>query len=404
MNGFVKTLFIVVLMGLLSLFIFSCNNSGGSSHSSTPVVIGALLAQSGSDSSAGLSASAALDLAAGDINRYLVQQNAGFTIVLQKADTQTDPAVALQRAKGLAAAGIKIAVGPQTSGEAQSILDWANSNGFIMMSHSSTAPSAAIAGDNLFRMTTDDTHQADAITFAFWFDQIKAIVPIWRDDVYGNELVSAVKNNFQSVQGVVMDGVKYDTSTTDFRTQTAALKAQISAAVNQYGASNVAVYMVSLEEFISIFNQAANDAVLSSVKWYGSDSCARDSNLPGNAAAVQFAYSVKLECPSFEAVGASADNISSRIEQVTGRTPDDYALAAYDALWIIAKAYMQAGVSASTGDLKSAIVSVANSYYGATGVTELNDAGDRAYGLYSFWQVDKADAGYFWTSTLGVIR
>ncbi|MBF0566701.1 MAG: ABC transporter substrate-binding protein [Nitrospirae bacterium] len=404
MNRSVEAFYIMVFMAILSLSVFSCGGSGGGSSSSNTVVIGALLTQTGSLSSSGISASAALDLAVGDINAYLAQQGAGFTIALQKSDTQSDPAIALQQAKGLAASGIKIAVGPLTSGEAQSIVGWANSNGFIMVSPSSTAPSLAIAGDNLFRMTPDDTHQASAVTFLMGNDQIQAIVPIWRDDVYGNELVSTVKNDFQSAQGEVMDGVKYDTSTTNFSAPVAALKAQVAAAVNRYGTSKVAVYMVAFEEFNDIFKPAANDAVLSSVKWYGSDSCAGDSILLGNAVAAQFAWSVNLVCPSFEADGTSADKISGRIAQVTGKTPDDYALAAYDALWIIANAYMKAGVSASTADLKSAIVSVADSYYGATGVTELNNAGDRAYGFYSFWQVYKDGGGYFWTSMSGVVR
>ncbi|MBF0564204.1 MAG: ABC transporter substrate-binding protein [Nitrospirae bacterium] len=394
---------IFALIVLLILSFFSCGGSGGSNSSKT-VVIGALLAKTGSLSSMGLSAGTALNLAVGDVNAYLTQQNAGFTIALQAVDTQTDPAVALVQARSLASSGIKVAVGPQSSGEAQSILDWANSNGFIMISPPSTAPSLAIAGDNLFRMTPDDTHQAVAVTSKMESDKIQAIVPIWRDDIYGDELVSAAVSDFQYAGGLAMSGVKYDTSTTNFAPQVAALKTQVAAAVNKYGASRVAVYIVAFEEFINIFQLAANDPVLSSVKWYGNDACAVNSTLLNNAAASGFAYSVNLACTSFEAGGTSSDAISGRIAQVTGQTPDTYALAAYDALWIIAKAYMKAGVWASTADLKSAIVSVADHYYGATGVTLLNDAGDLEYGLYTFWQLSKNTKGYTWTTTSGVVR
>jgi ABC-type branched-subunit amino acid transport system substrate-binding protein len=41
--------------------------------------------------------------------------------------------------------------------------------------------------------------------------------------------------------------------------------------------------------------------------------------------------------------------------------------------------------------LGDALVKTANSYFGVTGSTELNDAGDRKYGSYDFWTVRPVD-------------
>ena len=47
-------------------------------------------------------------------------------------------------------------IGPATSANVEAIKDYANKNDIIIMSHSSTAPSLAVAGDNLFRFVPND--------------------------------------------------------------------------------------------------------------------------------------------------------------------------------------------------------------------------------------------------------
>ena len=73
-------------------------------------------------------------------------------------DSQSDPSVSLEKIKQLAAKGIKIVIGPATSAAVQGIKEYADKNGIILISPSSTAPSLATAGDNLFRFVPDDSH------------------------------------------------------------------------------------------------------------------------------------------------------------------------------------------------------------------------------------------------------
>lgn len=393
----------VFILGL-SCANYSCDGSGNNQSSNDTVVVGALLATTGSLSSLGQSSSAALDLAVRDVNDYLAKNGAGFTIALKKADTQANTDMALNQMMSLYESGVKVSVGPQTTEEVHKVLGWANSNGFIVFSDASTAPSLATGGDNILRMTLDDTHQAKAIVVKMQEDDIKVIVPLWLDNSYSNELVAMVAEEFAAKKGVMAAGIKYESKTKDFSSVASALKNQVADAINQYGASSVAVYMVSFEEFNDIFRLADGDPVLSSVKWYGSDACAKDMAIINNNVSARFAYTVSLRCPSFTAAGVSAEDTSKSVAALTGITPSDYGLAAYDALWIIAKAYQQAGVKASTEELNAAIIWASNHYYGATGITDLNSAGDRAFAYYSFWEVDKDDSGYFWTTTSGVVK
>ena len=62
----------------------------------------------------------------------------------------------------------------------------------------------------------DDTHQAQAISKLMWNDGIRVVVPFWRTDIYGNDLVKATKHSVQALGGSVADGVGYIPNTGDF--------------------------------------------------------------------------------------------------------------------------------------------------------------------------------------------
>ena len=107
----------------------------------------------------GESEGAALKIATKDINEYLSKTHSGIGIQLIIEDTQTNPSVSLEKLKHLAAKGIKIVIGPATSENLKATQDYADKNGIVLISPSSTAPSLPIKGNNVFRFVPDDTHQ-----------------------------------------------------------------------------------------------------------------------------------------------------------------------------------------------------------------------------------------------------
>ena len=261
------------------------------------VKIGALLPITGVSSSLGDSEGAALKIATKDINEYLFKTHSSIGIELIIEDTQTNPSVSLEKLKQLAAKGIKIVIGPATSAAVQGIKDYADKNGIILISPSSTAPSLARAGDNLFRFVPDDSHQAQAISRLMWNDGIRVVVPFWRTDIYGNDLVKATKQSVQALGGSVADGVGYTPNTGDFATSLnrinfivwdqdlKVLDSKVNQAVSQYGIGKVGVYFVAFDEIAPIFIQAQNHPTLSKVKWYGSDGSTLNNKLIKNTEA-----------------------------------------------------------------------------------------------------------------------
>ena len=68
----------------------------------------------------------------------------------------------------------------------------------------------------------------------------------------------------------------------------------------------------------------------------------------------------------------------------------------YDAVWITAQAYLAAGGHGQPQALKAALVTAADAFYGASGWTKLNEAGDRKYGDFDFFSLAQSGANYSW--------
>ena len=105
-------------------------------------------------------------MAVEDVNDNFLKAkaNSSLRFELVTEDTESDPLKSLEKLKILVENGVRAVIGPATSAELDSVKDYANNNGILLVSHSSTAPSLAIKGDNDFRFVPDDTHQSKAIS------------------------------------------------------------------------------------------------------------------------------------------------------------------------------------------------------------------------------------------------
>ena len=371
------------------------------------VKIGALLPITGVSSSLGESEVAALKIAARDINEHLFKTHSSIGIELVIEDTQTNPSVSLEKLNHLAAKGIKIVIGPATSTDLKATQDYADKNGIVLISPSATATSLAIKGNNVFRFVPDDSHQAQAISKLMWDDGIRVVIPFWRTDVYGNDLVKATRHSLQELGGRVADGVGYMPSTGDFAASLnrinfivwdqdlKALDSKVNQAISQYGMDKVGVYFVAFDEIAPIFIQAQNHPTLSKVKWFGSDKETLNNKIIRNTDAAAFAVKTNFTTPIYAVENDNDErlkHIEDQIHEQIERTPRSYASVAYDTLWVAALAENDTKATQDINYLKSAIVKIADSYKGITGNTSLNQFGDRKYGDYDFWAVRNSES------------
>ena len=391
-----------ILMVLVIIFMVSCKNDEDDTDSiqhQTTFRMGVLLSLTGTGASTGQSSEVAITLAQQDINLWLSLIGNNARIQLVTADTKTDTAEALKQLKSMYDQGIRFVIGPYSSAEVTAIKPFADAHSMLVVSPSSVAVSLAIPGDNIYRFVTSDVIQGQAMAKMLEEDSIRAIVPVIRDDVWGNDLLNATSSEFSSAGGVVQNPVKYDPNATDFNSILAQLDANVASLLTNYTGNQIGVYLCSFGEGTNILSLAGNYPNLRNVIWYGSSAFAQNSSVISDTVAAGFASSHNLPCPIFglelSAISKWAPLIE-RIEASIHRIPEVYALTAYDAVWVGLKTYLNTGPDPDIETLKFAFTDEANNYFGVTGSTSLDANGDRAFGNYDFWAVGEDQKVFSW--------
>lgn len=392
----------VVMLAAITFAVVGASSRRATEPPRRVVTIGGVFPLTGTGSSFGPNARAAMEVAVEDVNRELGRNALGLRFAVRVEDGRFDPAVALEKVRALRAAGIELVIGPTSSEQVAVLKPYVDANGVLVVSPSSTAGSLAIPGDNVFRLAPSDSLEAVAITALMRDDSVRAIVPIWHDDPSANDLVKAVRGRFTELGGSVPQGVRYGAAP-DFAGIVTALRAQVDDAIKRYGRANVGVYCTGFEEVVKIFSTASNDPVLSSIPWFGSDAGIMPDQLLSVPAAAKFVSLVgypnpiaSLDEDTREYWQPIAERIRARSRQPASGF-DAYTLAVYDAVWVAAKAYLTVGPDAGIDDLKQAFTTAAATNFGATGWTVLNAAGDRKYGDFDFWAMRDVNGVLRWT-------
>ncbi len=365
-----------------------CDDSGTIPRVEDQIVLGGVFSLTGNWSSLGVTAKAAMELAVEDVNAYAAGRGVAFRADVR--DTKLDPAAALAALQSLHQDGVQVVIGPQSSAELAAMKPYVDANPLLVVSPSSTAGSLAIAGDRIFRFTPADSLEGVAISALMWDDGIRAVVPIWRADAGNQGLHTATAARMAALGGNVWGGVEYAATSANYATAVASLGNQVRQALATRPAGQVAVYLAGFDEVADVFEAAAGDPVLASVRWYGADGIAQSGALLARPAAVSFAKTVGFPAPIFgldPSATAKWQPIAARIQARAGSAPDAFALGVYDAVWVAAEAYLASPRAVSIEGLASRFVEAAGSYYGATGWTALNAAGDRAYANFDFWAI-----------------
>ncbi len=376
------------------------------------ITIGALVPLSGIWSSLGETTSAALEIAVEDVNDYFAESGSKTRVGLIIEDTKTDPTIALEKLHDLAEKDIRIVIGPSSSAELLALKKYADDNDILLISPSSTAPSLAIPGDNVFRFVPDDSNQGKAIATKMWNDGIRVVVPFWRTDPYGNGLYLSMKQNIETFGGSVVDGVPYVPHVGELSAslnrinfvvwdqELKSLNSKVSQATALYGTDKVAVFHIAFDEVVPIQMMGGKHPDLVSVRWYGSDSSAQNEALIRNSHSAMFSMKTGF-LNSMYGIEENTERLKLLEEEIEHRThidPGAYAIIAYDAFWVAALTQNATIATNDFSSLKNTLVQKANSYLGVSGNTILNDAGDRKYGNYDFWVVSENEDqdGFYW--------
>ena len=321
---------------------------------------------------------------------------AGSPIQFQRIheDSGGTPAGATSSFNALVAAGVKVVVGPLSSGEVGAVIPLANSNHVVSISPSSTAPQLAL-DDYSFRVAPNDAFQARALCRLFANQGIMNIGIIARNDDYGKGLANLTKSLYEAApfSGTVTK-IMYDTASTNHATEVGLL----SQAISGFGSpSTSAVLIIAFEtDGLDILNLARGDATLSSVRWFGSETLKRTAFLPPTAPTAIGDFLVQRNLTGFFASAAKNPVVTAFTSAYTtkyGRAPSPYAYYAYDAAWIAMLAVLRAGKYDGAA-IRAMIPIVGMQYIGASGHKIFDSNGDYAAADYRVWHVENNGGTY----------
>jgi branched-chain amino acid transport system substrate-binding protein len=399
MNQRRTLLSILLVILLLPSSLFASGKHRGT-RPATLIRIGGLFSLTGDGASLGTASAAALTLAVRDINLELDELHSQFRVESFVDDTRLTAAIAAQKIADLDQRGATFVIGPQSSSEAAAVRVYANEHDIILVSQGSTASSLAIPGDNLFRLAPNDKLEGAAMASLMRADGIDTVVPMWRNDAGNGGLHDSTKSSFEAAGGVMLGGAAYDPATTNFAAVVTALGATVRAARNQRPGAHIAVYLASFEEAAAIFDLARLDPDLVSIRWYGGDGVTQSQALLASAAIAQFAAATFFTAPNVGLDESARDRwqpVSDEIRSLVGFTPDAYALSVYDAAWVAVLSALEVDNAAALR--RASFVRNVQRYWGLTGPTALDPAGDRKLASFDFWSIQTVAGKQEWVRT-----
>jgi branched-chain amino acid transport system substrate-binding protein len=341
------------------------------------IPIGVLITLTGELSDMGPLYRATALIAQDDVNAYLQSSGLNYTVKVYLEDSLTTGEGALAATQALAAKGIQVVIS-YLSVDIRSTLTYVNEHHIVEISYASTAPELAIPNDYVFRLVPTDLHQSKAIARMMWTAGVRNVAAVYRGDAWGDGLFGAFKTRWSDLGGQ-LDSVRYDPSAKDLSAEGLSL----ADIVSKFGVGNqTGVLDLSFDDdAVALVAAIKNNPTLTSVRWFGSDGAIGSPRLRDTYGDVM----EKLWYPNTLYTVPNApnqDSFKSRWRTATGETlPGSYHFALYDGIFLTTLSTLQAGAYDGAA-IQKVFAQVADHYYGLTGWTILDDAGDRAYAPY----------------------
>lgn len=398
LKRFRPILFITVCASLLSACTREYTNSFY-----TMIPIDGLFPVSGSGSTLGQNSQAALLMGIQDVNLYFTRTNSSYRLSSFAYDTKGDPQLAVSQFQTASANGIRFVIGPQSDSELVAIQPLLAGSNMLLVSARSNAFSLANPGDALFRFMIPEPVEGSKLAQSAYDSGYRLMISVARNEPLTVGLQNATGSSFTLLGGAVSSLDPYAPGQTDYSALVAQIKNRVNDFKSTYPLNQIVIYLSSYEEFIQIFQAAASDPDLRSVHWMGSSAVPKSAALATNATAAAFALSTRFIVPQLSLPAAAKtiwEPVSNRIKKKTGIDADAYALAVYDAVWVIGKTIeANDGLPSDINALISSFTTAANNYSGATGATTLDANGDRSAAHFDFWGIRPNGSTYGWAVT-----
>ncbi|QQG49475.1 MAG: ABC transporter substrate-binding protein [archaeon] len=365
------------------------------------IMLGDLVALTGSLSDQGARDKPAVDMAVADVNAYLTA--AGITsyhFAVTHEDSATDVNTVQSAVQDLASKGIKVFIGPEWSGGALQILPYATTNHLVLISQSSTSAKLSYANRGpLFRVIPSDSAQGAALGRLATTLGFTHLVMLHVHDSYGDGLANATVARFTALGGIATNDVQWPENNNDFSSLLTTINNEVTAAINDAGgnSSKVAVDAIGFEEVATLMQQLGNTSAALSVTWLGSDGEATLSSFVQGATG-PLSEQVKLISTVYAPPSTSVfSTFSSRYQAAYGQNPGGYGGSTYDAVWVAALSIIAAG-SYDGAAVAKQVPLITNHMFGNSGWLGLDQFGDLIPVAYNIWVVHDVNGTATWVT------
>ena len=334
-----------------------------------------------------------------DFNSYLERIGTSWRMNLVEKSTVGDPIVALEKIQQLDSEGINLVLGPISNAEVRHIKSYVDSNDMVLISSTSSSSSLAVV-DNIFRFSPDNNQHGNVLSLLFEQKGIEAVIPIYRGDAWGDGLYASTKNIFETLGGVMDDGIRYSPESTAYSAEVTLLSDLVDKYTDQYPADKIAVLMIGFSETVRLLDSADSFDNLHNVRWFGTDGSSLDNTLSDDPTASTFLQDVNFVSTLFDISENDVyPHVQDRFMTFTTQKPDVkyYYFSIYDSVWVLGKTVLETD-SIDPLTVRDAITDVASRHTGTIGTMNLNELGDFATPSYDLWSIRDGQwyvSGYF---------
>jgi branched-chain amino acid transport system substrate-binding protein len=399
-----KKSFLPLLLLSLSFFLFSCGEETCPPLKTDPakaeVKIAVIVSETGAVSEIGKTTRAGFELAVEDMKAMYAGISQKVDFVYKVVDDQADPVITLNLIKQLhEEEGYNVFFGPNTSTSVKAVKQYADQEGILIISSSSTSSELAVANDNIYRFVPADNLMAKASSRLALYNQLDCVIPVSRNDLASLALTNSL-GDYLDTRGITHPAtVEYDLSTETATSAVEKIRTAIVSALKTYQSNKIGVFLASFEEYMQLFELFSQEDLFKTVKWYGGDGTFTGLLLT-DPTALQFAKDV-----SFCVVtlgnnvynSTEYDALTKRIKEKTNGLMNPYGMTAYDGAVCLIKAIVTSAKNNTIDNLKTEFVAQSNRYYGISGWCKLNAAGDRTDGFYDFYKIKSDGTNDAWS-------
>jgi len=385
---------IILLVGIL--FVNSCSDDNCSdvpSEKITEIKLCGLFDFQNDKNNLELDSKAAIETAVEVFTEQKNNNGINCTVNAQYLDYENNPNKAYDFYKSYEADGFSIFIGTMKGETVKKIKTASDNKNTLIISNNSTTKDLSI-DDNFFRYCPNEKIESDVLSDLFIRKGIKAIVPLYLNDTENSGYSTSIANTFKTMGGKVYEATPYSATISDYSQIIEKFRIVLLQALKEFSTAEVAVFHSGSQEAATIYNVLSKDNVFSTVMWFGNKNISKYDFTKSNIDVQNFAKKIKLFSPLITHDSFLSDNATAIIDKIkikTGKSEvNPYAVAIYDATMNALQAnYLTLNVQKD--NLKSQFIKISNQTQGISGITILDENGDRINSDYNFWIYGKDD-------------